>query len=148
MMNKLPLYTLCLVFLVQFCNCSDNKLLIGYENNSAYNDDIVIKTIISNQEVYSDTVRRNTHTSAIKFWRDIELSDVIGDTIYFIMGKGNDEYLSDKITLAENSLKDKWLHVNFTEMLFRKGDDFYGTVLEADTIIERSFYCELVEIVR
>lgn len=36
------------------------------------------------------------------------------------------------------------MHVNLNEIVFKKGDQVPGKILDKDSIMEREFYCELL----
>jgi hypothetical protein len=36
------------------------------------------------------------------------------------------------------------VHVNLTEILFKKGDTYKGSILDKDSIMKRNFYCEVM----
>jgi hypothetical protein len=124
------------------CKGSDN-LNIYYENCSDVNEKVSVETYLDGKLIDTrDVIKGDTLVKMDNL--KLKLSD-IGDTVklqFRIQGKGyHSECNFSKNAITQNS----WVHVNLREILFRKGDQVPGQVLEKDSLIEKEFYCELVQ---
>lgn len=130
------------ILILGSCKGSEN-LNIYYENISDVNEKVSVETYLDGKLIDTRVVSKGDTMVKMDNLK-LKMSD-IGDTVnlqFRIQGKGyHSECNFSKKGITQNS----WVHVNLREILFKKGDHIPGQVLEKDSIMEREFYCELVQ---
>ena len=137
-------FFLCLTTILSELSCknSSDNITVLMENNSDMKPIIEIITNVNDTYYAKHVVKRNkekvsytefTITKPVK-WDVIKLK-------FFINGEMDTTLCS----VIKNSVKkNTTVHVNFNEVLFKKGDSYKGYVLDKDTIIKREFYSEFI----
>lgn len=142
-MKKLWFF-LCLVTILSELSCknSSDNITVLMENNSDMKPIIEIITNVNDTLYAKHVVKRNkervsytefTITKPVK-WDVIKLK-------FFINGEMDTTLCS---VIKDSIKKNTTVHVNFNEVLFKKGDSYKGYVLDKDTIIKKEFYSEVI----
>ncbi|OQP47723.1 hypothetical protein [Niastella populi] len=121
---------------------STNKVPVYLENNSETDSIINIKTLI-NGKFYKDVpVKRNPIADRYEKLM-VEWPDTMDSTVLtFIIKETGD---STRCVLHRDSLNPKtWVHVNFSEAIFKKGSKLYDVILSSDSVVKHEFYSEVI----
>lgn len=133
------------VLLLMFTSCflkTTNKMAICIENNSDVDSVVNIKTLVNGKFYKLVPVKRNfTIVHFERFF--IEFPAKTNNVeLTFVVDRSKD---TAKCIIHKDSLTAKsCIHVNFNETVFRKGNQIYDQILQKDSLIQKAFYCEIV----
>jgi len=123
------------------CNSSDN-ITVLMENNSDMKPSIEIVTNVNDTLYAKHVVKRNN--DKISYTEFTITKPVKLDIIklkFFINGEMDTTLCS---VVKDSIKKNTTVHVNFNEVLFKKGDSYKGYRLVKDTIVKKEFYSEVI----
>lgn len=137
-------FLLCLATILSELSCknSSDKITVLMENNSDVKPIIEIITNVNDTLYAKHIVKRNnkkvsytefTITKSLK-WDVIKLK-------FFINGEMDTTLCS---VIKDSIKKNATVHVNFNEVLFKKGDSYKGYLLDKDTIFKKELYSEVI----
>lgn len=129
--------------LLLFMSCKNSKSLnIYYENGSDINSEVIIETFLEDNLIDNRTVRRG---DTLIHWELLSIKLPKSDDSIRLRFKVPETNYNSECTISKSQISSKtWLHVALKEVVFKKGDRIPGKILEKDSIMERKFYCELV----
>lgn len=139
-MRKVVLGLIILTLFTLGCR-KDRFINVYLENSSETIPVLTVATYINGS--YYNTIRVKKNTSAIN-WANYQLllpSNKDSVQIMFVIPENNCRTAC--ILLRDSLTSRSWMHVNYNEVLFRKGDQYYGYILSKDTVVEKNFYCEV-----
>ncbi len=137
------LFFFCLLALNQFsCKRGADNITVLIENNSDIKPVIEIVTMVNDSLFAKQLIRRNNER--VSYTEFTITKPIKGDVLklkFFIVGEKD----TTSCNIIKDSIKKKaTVHVNFNEVLFKKGDRYKGFVLDKDTIIKKEFYSEVM----
>lgn len=130
-----------LLFICLSCN-SIKKINIYIENSSMVKDEVTVETYLDGQLCDSRVVKRGESTI---HWEHVTLDLPIGKDSFSVAFKiPRTQYYTTCQINKKDLTKETWVHVNLSEVLFKKGYTYYTGILERDTIVSRGFFCEIL----
>lgn len=119
-----------------------DRVAVYLENNSDVDSVVHIKTFINDKFYKVVSVKRIT--TVVKYEKLIVELPVNMDSVVlkFVIGKTGDSsscFLNSEILSAKPII-----HVNFSEIIFKKGFDYWGHILKNDSVVRRKFYSEII----
>jgi hypothetical protein len=131
------------LFLFGFsCAFQKRELTISLENSSSVNRKIVIETLLGVNTIDKREVVKGENVVNFESFNLALPNNTDSVCLQFkVLGTN---YVTKCNFLQSQIKKRSWVHVNFSEVLFRKGYKLFERILDKDTVIERRFYCELM----
>lgn len=119
-----------------------NRIAVYLENNSDVDSVVHVKAFINDKLYKVVSVKRIT--TVVKYEKLIVELPVKMDSVIlkFVISKTDDStscVLNSGMLNAESSV-----HVNFNEVIFKKGFDYLGHILQNDSVVKRKFYSEVI----
>ena len=137
-------FLLCLATILNEFSCkkSSDNITVLMENNSDVKPIIEIITNVNDTLYAKHVVKRNNEkVSYTEFtiskplkWDEIKLK-------FFINGEMDTTLC---VVIKNRIKKNTVVHVNFNEVLFKKGDTYKGYLLSQDSIIKKELYSEVI----
>ncbi|HEY1201775.1 MAG TPA: hypothetical protein VGE79_12370 [Niastella sp.] len=113
------------------------------ENNSETLPAITVSTYV-NGSLYN--TQQVEHDSASIRWKSFRLAlPADGDSINMMFTIAESSSKTACTIIRKDLTSKSWIHVNYSEVLFKKGDQYFDHVLDRDSIVERKFYCEVTD---
>jgi hypothetical protein len=113
------------------------------ENNSETLPVVTVSAYVNGSLYHTQKV---AHDSTSIHWETFPLAlPDDGDSIrlLFVVAENNN---STACTILRKELTSKsWIHVNYSEVLFKKGYQYFDRILDKDSVVKRSFYCEVTD---
>jgi hypothetical protein len=134
--------TYLVLFILAGCFTKRSEVVVYMENNSDLDSVINIKTLINGKFYKVVPVKRNT--IAVKLVPLIVKFPDKMDTVKLTFINSNRGDSSSCVVRREILSPKTWVHVNFNQVVFRKGRRFYDRILERDTLMGREFYSEII----
>ena len=119
-----------------------NSVVVYMENNSDMDSVINIKTLLNGK--FYKVVPVKWNATVIKFVPLIvEFPDKMDSiTLTFLNINRGD---STSCVVHRKILNPKtWVHVNFNEVIFKKGSKYYDEILSKDSLVNYEFYSEII----
>jgi hypothetical protein len=142
---KLLLHTIIITGLLSSCGSSRSRTIpIWIENSSNANRVIQIATFVDDSLYDIRSVYRDSIADRILPFNAILKSpkNKSGWTFKF---KNEDTKEETACIVPEDSISNiSFLHVNYVEMIYKKGFDVNGIILMKDSVVKRSFKCQPV----
>lgn len=122
------------------CNYNQKYIKVFIENSSDIKPVINVE-IYSNNKLYRrEAIKKSNITNFTEFSID-NIPDSL--VLRFILLETKEETICK--VLSKNIHKGHAsVHVNFSEVLFKKGDMYKSIKMEKDSIVKRIFYCEVM----
>lgn len=139
---KRLLYPLMLIALC-CCNKKGNDIVVLFENNSDVDSIINIETYIDDDFYKSVQVKRDTTRVRYEELLIKPPTEKKNVKLLFVIGKSKDT--ASCIVYKPVLNKKSYVHVNFNELLFKKGFNYLGQMLQKDSIVRKNFYCEIID---
>lgn len=120
-----------------------SKVAVYIENNSDVDSVVFMKAFINDKFYKVVSVKRNrTLVTYEKLMVElpVKMDSVI---LKFVISKTGDStscVLNSEMLSAESPV-----HVNFNEIIFKKGFDYLGHILKNDSVVKREFYSEVIK---
>lgn len=130
--------------LLAISSCRSNKRLNIYiENGSASQKVIPVQVYINDSLTTIVNVTQFENKISSK-----HVSIQLGNDKLLRIGFKipNTSYETECVIKPADLSSKSWLHVGYGETVLPKGFNYYGKILAKDTMVERRFYCELVEL--
>jgi hypothetical protein len=132
------LMTLCIFS----CKQTANDVTIAMENNSDIKPCIKIATYVNGNFYDTTNVCRSKGTVSYKKIIVKNLLHFKNPILKFFILNDIDTSICNIIT---DSIKNGvTVHINYNEILFKRGDSYYGRILEKDTVVKKEFYSEVM----
>ena len=136
-------YLLSLSILLFVCvGCSQKKLRIVFENSSQLRNQVSVSILINNQFFSKIPVIK---TIADHNFKEITLNFPKGKdsiSLEFTVDSTNKE--SKTVVYRDSIDNEAVIHVNFSQIMFLKGDSFRGMLLKNDSLVKNEFYSEVI----
>lgn len=118
-----------------------NRVAVYLENSSDVDSVVYIKTFINDKFFKVVPVKRIT--TVVKYEKLIVELPVKMDsvTLKFAISKTGDS--TSCVLNSEMLSAGSPVHVNFKEIIFKKGFDYLGHILKNDSVVKREFYSEV-----
>ena len=132
------------MFILIFCaGCHSNETLDIYiENGSLSQKTIPLEIYLDGKLVKEVDVTRKDNIVSSKH---VQLLLPETNEVKLIFKIPQTEWKTECVFKKGELSKKTWIHVALSELEFKKGYQYMGRTLERDTVVERKFYCELVD---
>ena len=142
-MNKVSFVRFFLICLISLnCKTRNREITISIENSSHIQKKIVVESLLNGHSIDKRDVVKGENTVHLESFK-IPISNN-QDSISIAFKVLGTQYNAKCNFSPKQITNATWIHVNLNEIVFKKGYEYNGRILEKDTIIEKFFYCELV----
>ena len=139
---RLQFCIFCIIFFFYSCFDKDKVIKIAIENNSDLKHSIEISTYLGDSLIDKRMIKRDT--SKVSFSNfEVNLSKAEGKKEFSFIVTGSNER-TNCIVFLDSLDKTALLHVNYLEVLFKKGYQYKSEILTKDTVVQKEFYCEIM----
>jgi hypothetical protein len=131
-----------MIVLLSGCVKKPPEVYIWIENSSDVTKELPIATYL-NGKLVDERVITGDSIIGMKYSFKLPLVQQVDQYTLDFKAMGGNETVSYKFS-TDTLNKGSIVHVNYVEVLFKKGYQYYSETLTKDTIVEKKFYAELL----
>jgi len=138
-------HSLVLTIILSLPSCKKDKqtIRVWIENNSTINNNLEVRTYLNDSLLDTRNIQKDSVADRVKpFEISYNSTGKILNVSFVIVGTNEKTSCSINIdSLTPRSL----VHMNYVEKGFKKGDQYNNAILQTDSIIDKRFYCEIMQ---
>jgi hypothetical protein len=141
-MKKHNLYSILYLLILFSCNNKPQKISIWMENGSDVKEEVSVSISINGTPIDTILIRRDSIADKFQlFYMNIPADNKSVSFLFNVIGTKEEAIC----IVQPDSLSDEsFIHVNFSEVLFKKGYLYNSTILLKDTIVERKLFAKIL----